>query len=888
MDIDKIVLEILLRRIHFEKVSIHFSDNMSNYQDVSKRCFLQAARYLPDSTEDENEELYNWANEELKHQEGIYGCILNLAKKFLKMENSHICYKEENWSGSSQFLHWKEISSSLGQDIFLAAFLANESLKKEEIAEYLCIPFPQIVFKDLNQLLGRDGQLGLTENHFHLKGSFPVFMLNWTCLMNHIGDGNDFFHRFKEYRESESVMEHEDMGRMDLFHSSLCAASYRLHLYEIYSGIPEELQMPFSYNKDIDEVNLRILQDRIDYYRNKLEEKWDYVKEEAIKSLDYALAEQWYTCYDKDEVSIAGERYFLYCCFKAIFQKDSCFRDEEKTLFYKYLLIFFRIRSEMVQTNSMRGFKNFQIYQDRKEDVIDYYPEYQKQVILLVGCSLRKWQNISTLEMRISPKGSADETLRQIKRFDRDIEKDSLKKVENDYFYVLHFPKEKEKEIIDLKPRNYILREKMARQIEEQKRLIDLEMNGLNYGDEIPRVRGYDACAGEIGCRPEVFAPFYRAIQIYTKQKQVAWIHWTYHVGEDFLDLMDGLRAIDEVMQFCELPQGSRLGHGMALGIDAKKYYKMKNCKILLSRQDLIDNIAWTLGFCLEHGIVISEDLRQYLESQFSSLLTAIYVENSKGDGKEKPDQEEEEKLARAQAAVTIVGTHLSKEEADWQLYYDAWKLRGDRPELYLDYEQPDQVVDYDGALRDGLEDIRNNKTCREFYKLYHFSQSVRKEGIVPEKFKIYDDYIDLVQKIQEELMEILTMKQIKIECNPTSNFKIGPFSRFDQHPMLRMYGKNLYKYPGRMNVSINTDDMGVFQTSLEVEYATMYVALLKSKDEDGKARYTKEAVLKWLEDVKEFGHMQAFIVDKQSLLKKEFLRDNNSSETNYLTYIPD
>ena len=68
------------------------------------------------------------------------------------------------------------------------------------------------------------------------------------------------------------------------------------------------------------------------------------------------------------------------------------------------------------------------------------------------------------------------------------------------------------------------------------------------------------------------------------------------------------------------------------------------------------------------------------------------------------------------------------------------------------------------------------------------------------------------------------------------------------------------------MNISINTDDMGIFQTSLEMEYVTMYVALLKSKDENGKARYTKEAVLKWLDDVKAFGHIQAFTVDKRNL----------------------
>ena len=59
MDIEKAVLEILLRKIRYERVSIHFSDTLSDYRDVSKRCFLQAARNLADSTEDENEQLYN-------------------------------------------------------------------------------------------------------------------------------------------------------------------------------------------------------------------------------------------------------------------------------------------------------------------------------------------------------------------------------------------------------------------------------------------------------------------------------------------------------------------------------------------------------------------------------------------------------------------------------------------------------------------------------------------------------------------------------------------------------------------------------------------------------------------------------------------------------------
>ena len=141
----------------------------------------------------------------------------------------------------------------------------------------------------------------------------------------------------------------------------------------------------------------------------------------------------------------------------------------------------------------------------------------------------------------------------------------------------------------------------------------------------------------------------------------------------------------------------------------------------------------------------------------------------------------------------------------------------------------------------------------------------VREQGEKRESFHISRTYIELIGRIQVELRHLLTERQIGIECNPTSNYKIGPFDRFDEHPMLRMYGKNLEEgAASRMSISINTDDMGVFQTSLETEYASMYVALLKSRDAYGRQKYKEKAVLKWLDDVKRFGQKQAFQLKKR------------------------
>lgn len=984
MDFERYILEILLREIRFDQVSLYTAHGSNDYKGAEKTVFLRAARHhLPDSTEDENEQLYEWAREQLDTATGLFDFVARVADEFLKIksdEESGIYYRKKNWTEDSQFFHWKELVTGLGQEIFMMALLAKryvtdcesadenaakgtdekeinvkktngkdrqKKLNGDQLCDLLCTSFPKINEEKLNVLLKpKLREERPAENHFHLKGSFPVFLLNWTCVMNHVGDGNDFFHRMKkEYRQEEwldgeyrqSCDKEEWMTgqsnpfapfeskRKGFFEMAVAAASYRLHLYEVYNAVPEAVRMPFDYETDLDETELGTLRSRIEYYRDHTERKWkvrsrqDGTCQGWADSLDYILAGRWETSeetlwdklYDRDEVSVVGERYFLYRCFCEIFKEHSRFQKEDCNLFYKYLLISLRIRAELIQVNQNRGFGNFAAYQERKEEAIDYYPEYQSQVIRLTGCSLRKQQKLSSMEMRISPKDMAYETLNRIAEYQAEIESSVPEEAYGECFYVLHFPKEREfvkKEFLGLRARNDELRQKMARHIEEQKQLIRLEQDEYLYQERVPRVRGYDTCSGEIGCRPEVFGWFYRSIRAFTEVGRVSWIHWTYHVGEDFLDLVDGLRAIDEAVQFCELPPGSRIGHGMALGLDAAHYYKLRGYRILLPKQDLLDNIAWTLGFCQEYGIVIEEELQSKLEDAFIKLHKGIYGEIPAKDeaGMVKPDQDgagnegkyeasgkdkggtakertedisDSEISAKKEAAVTSVHSLANdgretkvhnygerKGRADsHEIYYNAWKLRGDRPELYLDYEEPVYGPVFEEALRKGLDKIRADQRCRDYYRRYHFSKNVREQGEKRESFHISRTCIELIGRIQVELRHLLTERQIGIECNPTSNYKIGPFDRFDEHPMLRMYGKNLEEgAASRMSISINTDDMGVFQTSLETEYASMYVALLKSRDAYGRQKYKEKAVLKWLDDVKRFGQKQAFQLKKR------------------------
>lgn len=62
------------------------------------------------------------------------------------------------------------------------------------------------------------------------------------------------------------------------------------------------------------------------------------------------------------------------------------------------------------------------------------------------------------------------------------------------------------------------------------------------------------------------------------------------------------------------------------------------------------------------------------------------------------------------------------------------------------------------------------------------------------------------------------------------------------------------------MNVSINTDDQGVFSTCLSNEYALVASSLSRVKDSNKKHVYKKEEIYQWIKNVQEMGNNQSFL----------------------------
>ena len=137
---------------------------------------------------------------------------------------------------------------------------------------------------------------------------------------------------------------------------------------------------------------------------------------------------------------LAGERSFLYHCFRLQFA--SRFTLQESSLFYLYLLLKSQFRSELIQINGRVGFTNFAQYQDRKNLLFGELEEYMTEAQRLsVGAAMENGHLVS-LEARIMPRETVSRMCKDITGLD---EKIRLAVGDGGQMphYVVHFPKKK-------------------------------------------------------------------------------------------------------------------------------------------------------------------------------------------------------------------------------------------------------------------------------------------------------------------------------------------------------------------------------------------------------------------------------------------------------------
>lgn len=864
----KRILEITimaLSRINFYEVLQAYDKIKASYE-----FSYEAFRYLSNRTMHEltNDDLYNiYENiktrvadekEYLRYTPSdtaietglnVFDLLLITANYFLDELNGEPVCRYDN------ILLWRMASLSLDEDLFITAFFAyRDIINPFNRKNFYWKP----VISHNNSVLQTILERGVAENHFHLLGSAQFFQLSWINIMNHIESG-----RFRSAldRIGKNRLNHEfvyaDDPNDSLWLRCYKAAIIRLYLFmdlepcfklkdESFIGCFDDIYNILKSNESIDIVNFPAIDSITDGIRM------------VNGSYDYAMS---LVVYDNDlNEYYAGERALFYKLMQKIFKNEQeC--GTTALLLHVYILLKESIRSELIQVNDVYGFDNFRLYQDRKIDFVENTPVEPIFYRTAIRDTLMNQRSIKKLEVRISPWDSAAGMYYYIKSIDRCIdnpEHEDEEKLSDKYFYTLHFIKRRD-DSISIHASDLCRHSRLRRLIKRQ--AFSIMKLRTNCPDLVHRIKGIDAASSEIGCRPEVFAHAFRVlreheVKLFGAESILPRMKVTYHVGEDYADVIDGLRAIDEALSFLNMHCGDRIGHAIVLGIDAHEWYNNRNNTIMITQQDYLDNIAWLYSKIIEYRLNVDSSVMFYLQNEFQKYFRIVYRDNIHSDA------------FKGAMSSAYYQDRLST-EFNINTYYNAWTLRGDDPEKYRTGQYKTMyytdIWEWNSVNNKFPVDksIRKSAAISFLYYSYHYNADIKIEGNKSIKISVPHNVIDAVDLVRDKLQRIIAYKGLCIETNPSSNCMIGPFDKYsyEKHPILNFYNIGLETSDGKskkncnnISVCINTDDQSVFKTSLENEYAFIVRALECDKNIDGGDKYGRSSIYNWIDNIRQMG----------------------------------
>ena len=723
----------------------------------------------------------DWATEYADYEETAWPLL------FVAKQAGRMLMKEARMPRvrREQMLRWRMISLPVSEDLLSLSWLAME--EKNDVTGR-----NDFVWEDTLSLSAAEWNAlskgkSLSDLHSHLGASSDAFNIRWIYWMNN--------RTFKPDKKSKLQQE---VG----MEQAAIAAVIRYQLFELCkgNGVTRE---------DRDDVlegfkNEVVWQLLVDSGYQKI----DSAKHNSVKP-NIGQVEHWdYTitgnlCGDERKNTSpymlhVGERYLIYEFLRRLYRGEQRAKEMAEH-FYLYLLIKCSYRKMFLQTNKQVGLSNYQEYEGENRQGIDNMGEARKRYALQTAICK---QGRNYVESRISwqwdKKGGKSPVP------DIHIEKSLFGNKEGDREKLLRrvrlvvsysksdFPHEDKNNGLKTLTDTY---EEILQRILRDKALQDKEFS----------IVGVDFTGSDEKVRPEVYAQLVRYMRGHQRMslKQL-----TYHAGEDFYDLLDGIRTVYEVLLYLKWDKHCRMGHALALGTNPERYYELRGWNVIATRQVLLDNLVWLLEMC---GVVryrLGKIQREDIEDKIKSLYEEIGY----------------------------------SEDFGLRKYTDSMKLRGDHPigagraeglSLFARTALDDDVA---------LEALRRDAVVSTIFNEYYNDKSIRKEGEVLAFWKMPREIVGAVSRIQNHILQEIASRGIAIEACPTSNYMIGYFDRYIDLPLFTF----MEKLPDNA-ISINTDDKGIIATSIENEYALIASAMEKSRKYKGKidavmARLVKDA----------------------------------------------
>lgn len=757
-------------------------------------------------------------------------------------------------------LEWDGFINKVDSNLFLASKLAMKNIAVKE--SYL----ESVALHNNHFLYDIFYRIGLSENHMHLQASGYVTDINWYSFLEKSIFDKEYFEKFIKtegiYEGIPKTKSNINKLRNDILKIKILRmiiekfdTDFKNLSKKTIDGLlkSEDVEIYCQSNKVC--LNENIPNEQISLARVIMKEKKEFYQNGMI---------------DKNKSLLKYREYeinFLKNIFTRIIKNNDNNVNYFIYLFNLYVCGMTDIKFQFIQDNLGMGFNKFKEKEDNKKWFIEGESSAYKDIVKSCFHKYYREKYIKNVELRIGPWESGEDYINLIEEINginldqwkiakKDLNNPNLPRL--NFGIIVHFIKFKRKDLMlqsfednDNKyrktkenPIDYMRRRREDLEDETNAILNALYLidranrNSLDNRELKNKIVGIDTANYELDNRPNLYACTFRKLRYDNTVNQV--LYATYHVGEEFPTLANGLRAIDEVVTFCAYRPNDRLGHALALGIDPHSYFKTKRNNVMCYLEDYIDDVVWMYRILNASSYAEDKQFLPFLKAEFESYKHLLFSE-----------------------------IFSMEEIPSFEDYFDAYILRGDCPNAHLDIQSEKNTINYDNLChyykyklnyRDSEHKMAFiNEKARSLYLRYSFDKKYREKAIEPIKVPVTEMYEKVVTRVQHLLKEKVLSLRIFIEANPTSNKKISYVKRYSNLPALKLNSYPLENCEEKIHlpISINTDDSSIFQTNLTNEYSMVAAALIR----DG---YPEQKVYAYLEQLAIASNVHSF-VDKNN-----------------------
>jgi hypothetical protein len=399
--------------------------------------------------------------------------------------------------------------------------------------------------------------------------------------------------------------------------------------------------------------------------------------------------------------------------------------------------------------------------------------------------------------------------------------------------------------------------------------------------------RGLDIAGDENALKIAGFAPMLRWLRsglypVPDGLRASTGFHFSIHAGEDYAHPASGLRHIDETVRFCEMREGDRLGHALALGIEPALWAK-RHGEMILPLDEHLDNLVWQWHYAtvLSGSLPLAQAVLPLLERRITRFVARCdwckerlpqidcSVADKRANGDEPslknitPDTLYRAWLLRRNCSYRLQQLHggapLTSQEKcalpDWSTLSNkdsvAAQLYKQRHSRLLD-DLPPQLVVVRVADEWSTQELIGLGAPEKWRQQASGGKDILQDIDTPVE-------LEFMHALQDYLLDRYDRKGLIIETNPTSNVYIARFKKHVEHPIFRWNppdeellkpGAEFNRYGlrrGPVRVLVNTDDPGIMPTTLRTEFLLLRDAAI----ERGVSRTMAEY---WLERLRLYG----------------------------------